>query len=239
MPTTRTPPASKTAPAPGQTSAANAAPPVPSRRELNKAATRQAITDAALLLLRSKGPGNFTVEDIADAAGISRRTFFNYFSSTEAALASVTHGFLDNALAQFRLRPADEPILESARAALIQLADPMTVAPMAELYSLAQSNPQLNRSELEAWDHCTAEIIDAARERFARTAGTELDELYLRALAGSIISCGKAAMDVWFARRGADLSAASLSTLRQLLIDAMGLLGSGFMPTATLSTDRH
>ena len=239
MPTTRTPPASKTAPAPGQTSAANAAPPVPSRRELNKAATRQAITDAALLLLRSKGPGNFTVEDIADAAGISRRTFFNYFSSTEAALASVTHGFLDNALAQFRLRPADEPILESARAALIQLADPMTVAPMAELYSLAQSNPQLNRSELEAWDHCTAEIIDAARERFARTAGTELDELYLRALAGSIISCGKAAMDVWFARCGADLSAASLSTLRQLLIDAMGLLGSGFMPTATLSTDRH
>ena len=144
------------------------------------------------------------MEDIADAAGISRRTFFNYFSSTEAALASVTHGFLDNALAQFRLRPADEPILESARAALIQLADPMTVAPMAELYSLSQSNPQLNRSELEAWDHCTAEIIDAARERFARTPGAELDELYLRALAGSIISCGKAAMDVWFAelRRG-------------------------------------
>jgi len=210
-----------------------------SRRELNKAATRQAISDAALQLLRSKGPGNFTVEDIAEAAAISRRTFFNYFSSTEAALASVTHGFLDNALAQFRLRPADEPILESARAALVQLADPMTVAPMAELYSLAQSNPQLNRSELEAWDHCTAQIIEAARERFARTSGKELDELYLRALAGSVISCGKAAMDVWFAQYGADLSARSLSKLRQLLIDAMGLLGSGFTPTANLSIDRH
>ena len=210
-----------------------------SRRELNKAATRQAISDAALQLLRSKGPGNFTVEDIAEAAAISRRTFFNYFSSTEAALASVTHGFLDNALAQFRLRPADEPILESARAALVQLADPMTVAPMAELYSLAQSSPQLNRSELEAWDHCTAQIIEAARERFARTSGKELDELYLRALAGSVISCGKAAMDVWFAQYGTDLSARSLSKLRQLLIDAMGLLGSGFTPTANLSIDRH
>jgi AcrR family transcriptional regulator len=213
--------------------------PAPSRRELNKAATRQAISDAALELLRRKGPGNFTVEDIADAAAISRRTFFNYFSSTEAALASVTHGFLDNALAQFRLRPSDEPILESARAALVQLADPMTVAPMAELYSLSQSNPQLNRSELEAWDHCTEQIIDAARERFARNPSAEIDELYLRALAGSVISCGKAAMDVWFARCGADLSAESLSTLRQLLIDAMGLLGSGFTPTASLSTDRH
>ncbi|BCW70243.1 TetR/AcrR family transcriptional regulator [Arthrobacter sp. NicSoilB8] len=213
----------------------------PNRRELNKAATRQAITDAALDLLRTRGPGNFTVEDIAEAAGISRRTFFNYFGSTEAALASVTFGFLDTALQQFRLRPAEEPILESARAALVELADPMTVAPVAEIYSLGQANPQLSRSELEAWDHCTAQIIEAARERFARRAGGEIDELYLRALAGSIISCGKAAMDVWFARCGGDLSPASLSILRQLLIDSMSLLGSGFAsrsPSAP-SPDRH
>lgn len=206
-----------------------------SRRELNKAATRQAITDAALALLRSNGPGNFTVEDIADAAGISRRTFFNYFSSTEAAIAAVTFGFLDKALQQFRLRPAGEPFLESARAALVELADPMTVAPLAELYSLGQANPQLSRSELEAWDHCTAEIITAARERFSE--GVELDELYLRALAGSVISCGKAAMDVWFLRCGGSLNPESLSALRQLLIDSMGLLGSGFArPAASLST---
>ena len=86
---------------------ASASPPpaaAPSRRELNKAATRQSITDAALALLRSSGPGNFTVEDIADAAGISRRTFFNYFSSTDAALASITHGFLNNAIQQLQLR---------------------------------------------------------------------------------------------------------------------------------------
>ena len=199
-----------------------------SRRELNKAATRQAITDAALTALRAKGPGNFTVEDIAGSAGISRRTFFNYFSSIEAALASVTHGFLDNALQQFRLRPANEPILESARAALMQLADPMTVAPLAELFTLTQENALLSRSELEAWDHCTEEIISAARERFTGTPGAVVDELYLRALAGSVISCGKAAMDVWFAQCGADLSPASLAVLRQLLIDAMSHLGSGF-----------
>nr|WP_261792192.1 TetR/AcrR family transcriptional regulator [Arthrobacter sp. PM3] len=216
-------------------------PAVPSRRERNKAATRQAITDSAMDLLRTRGPGNFTVEDIAEAAGISRRTFFNYFGSTEAAMASVTFGFLDTALQQFRLRPAGEPILESARAALVALADPMTVAPVAELYSLGQTNPQLSRSELEAWDHCTAQIIDAARERFALTAGGDVDELYLRALAGSVISCGKAAMDVWFARCGGDLGPASLAVLRQLLIDSMGLLGSGFAShsPATPSPDRH
>ncbi len=220
--------------------------PAPSRRELNKAATRQSITDAALGLLRSRGPGNFTVEDIADAAGISRRTFFNYFASTEAAIASITFSFLDTALQQFRRRPASEPIMEAARAALVELADPMTVAPVAELHSLGQSNPQLSRSELEAWDHCTEQIIQAARERVGGVnaaadgvadVGTGTDELYLRALAGSVISCGKAAMDVWFARCGGDLSPASLATLRQLLIDAISLLGSGFAGPAPGPTD--
>jgi AcrR family transcriptional regulator len=210
-----------------------AQPPAPtSRRELNKAATRQAISDSTLGLLRSAGPGKFTVEDIAESAGISRRTFFNYFSSTEAAIASVTHGFLDTALQQFRLRPADEPILESARAALVELADPMTVAPMAELFSLTQASPLLARSELEAWDHCTEQIIAAARERAARNPAADMDELYLRALAGSVISCGKAAMEVWFSRCGTDLSAESLAILRQLLIDSMALLGSGFAAPA-------
>jgi len=220
-----------------------------SRRELNKAATRQSITDSTLALLRQHGPGNFTVEDIAEAAGISRRTFFNYFSSTEAAIASVTNGFLDSALELFRQRPADEPILESARAALVGLADPMTVAPLAELFGLTQGNPLMARSELEAWDHCTEQIVAAARERSRRTKqgpgagqdtgteqdtgaeqgpGAEQEELYVRALAGSVVSCGKAAMDVWFRRCGPDLSPGSLAILRQLLIDSMGLLGSGF-----------
>jgi AcrR family transcriptional regulator len=216
-------------------------PPAPSRRELNKAATRQAITDAALALLRSRGPGNFTVEDIADAAGISRRTFFNYFSSTEAALASVTHGFLDNAIQQFKLRPADEPILQSAQEALMALADPMTVAPLAELFTLTQQSSLMSHSELEAWDHCREQITAVARGRAAAAPGAE-NELYLRALAGSVISCGKAAMEVWFARRGADLSPASLAELRQLLIDAMALLGSGFTagstPAPSLSASR-
>lgn len=199
----------------------------PSRRELNKAATRQAITDASLALLRAKGPGNFTAEDIAEAAGISRRTFFNYFSSTDAALASIVHNFLDNAIQQLRLRPAEEPLLKSAEAALVALADPKAVAPLAELFALTQQSPLMSHTELEAWDHCRAQVFAVARERVAGTPDGQ-DELYIHALAGSVISCGKAAMEVWFSRRGPDLSPASLAELRQLLIDAMALLGAGF-----------
>ncbi|MBT2248591.1 TetR family transcriptional regulator [Arthrobacter sp. BHU FT2] len=205
--------------------------PAPSRRELNKAATRQAITDAALSLLRSKGPGGFTAEDIAEAAGISRRTFFNYFSSTDAALASVTHGFLDIVIRQLELRPAEEPLLEAAQAALMALADPKTVEPLAELFALTQHSQLMAHTDLEAWDHCRTQVFAVARDRVAR-APDGADELYVHALAGSVISCGKAAMEVWFSRRGTDLSPESLAELRQLLIDSMALLGSGFSPPA-------
>lgn len=211
--------------------------PTLSRRELNKAATRKAIAGAALAQLRDKGPGNFTVEDIAAAAGISRRTFFNYFSSLEAALASVTDSFLESALDEFRKRPADEPVLESARAALMALADPMAVAPMAELFSLTHNDRTLARSELEAWEHCTTQISNAVRGRF----GNGIGDLYVRALAGAVISCGKAAMTVWFEHRGPDFSPESLDELRRHLIDAMGLLGSGFstVDLPTPSKERH
>ncbi|ADX72462.1 transcriptional regulator [Pseudarthrobacter phenanthrenivorans Sphe3] len=220
-------------------SGASPAPAVPpSRRELNKAATRQAITDAALDLLRSKGPGNFTVEDIADAAGISRRTFFNYFSSTDAALASIVHAFLDNAIQQLRLRPAEEPVLDSAQAALMSLADPEAVSPLAELFTLTQNSPLMANTELQAWDHCREQVFAVARERVAGTPGGK-DELYVHALAGSVMSCGKAAMEVWFSRRGADLSPGSLAELRQLLIDAMALLGSGFTPGNLAPSPSH
>ena len=212
-------------PSPGPTPASQ------SRREHNKAATRQAITDAALEPLRAKGPGNFTVEDIAEAAGISRRTFFNYFSTTDAALASIVHGFLHNAIQQLRLRPVDEPLLESAQAALMALADPKAIAPLAELFTLTQQSPLMAHTELEAWDHCRGQVFTVARERLADTPGGQ-DELYVHALAGAVISCGKAAMEVWFTRRGPDLSPGSLAELRQLLIDAMALLGTGFTTPA-------
>jgi hypothetical protein len=39
-------------------------------------------------------------------------------------------------------------------------------------------------------------------------------------------------MEVWFTRRGPDLSPRSLAELRQLLIDAMALLGTGFTTPA-------
>src|SRR5207342_1939710 len=52
-------------------------------RERKKLATRRALSAAALRLAREHGPQNVRVDDIAEAAGVSPRTYNNYFSSRE------------------------------------------------------------------------------------------------------------------------------------------------------------
>ncbi|GIE87377.1 TetR/AcrR family transcriptional regulator [Actinoplanes regularis] len=60
--------------------------PEPGLRERKKAATRQALHEASLRLAFEHGPEKVTVEAIADEAGVSRRTFSNYFANKEEAL---------------------------------------------------------------------------------------------------------------------------------------------------------
>ncbi|MGG5170619.1 TetR family transcriptional regulator [Pseudarthrobacter sp. J1738] len=201
------------------------APELHSRREQNKLATRQAIIQAALLLLRNHGLGQFTADQLAEEAGISRRTFFNYFPSPEAALAATTEGFLDVAIASFYDRPADESLLDSAIAAVSALADPGHLGPMAEVCSLTIGQAQMSRFQLEAWDNATARLTEATLQRL----GPDTDQLYVRAMVGAVIACGKAAMEIWLERHGGkDNTPESLAELRQLLVESISLLRDGF-----------
>jgi AcrR family transcriptional regulator len=74
-------PADQPVPA-GQLTAA----PVSSGQERRRRRTQRALQNAAIALVGRRGLAEVTVEEIAAAAGVSRRTFFNHFPTKAAAL---------------------------------------------------------------------------------------------------------------------------------------------------------
>lgn len=62
---------------------------VPGLRERKKQATRNAIAEAAVRLAAEHGVENVTVEAISEAAGVSPRTFFNYFPTHDDAFVLI------------------------------------------------------------------------------------------------------------------------------------------------------
>ena len=64
------------------------------RRRLKPAVRRSELLDAALRVLRSKGPAKVRVEDVTRAAGAAKGTFYLYFSSWEDLLVAVREHLL-------------------------------------------------------------------------------------------------------------------------------------------------
>lgn len=71
-------------------------------RARKREATRQAITAAARHFTATAGLNGFTIEQVCEEAGVSRRTFFNYFPSKEDAIIGyLLDEFPADAMAQF------------------------------------------------------------------------------------------------------------------------------------------
>ena len=81
------------------------------KRELNKRATREALDAAAKQLFAERGYANTTVRDIADAAGVTERTFFRYFAGKEELILDEVLGWMPVLQQAILARPADEPPL--------------------------------------------------------------------------------------------------------------------------------
>jgi AcrR family transcriptional regulator len=183
-------------------------PPV-SLRERKKLATRRLLRRAALELVAERGLANVTVEDIAEAAEVSPRTFFNYFPSKEAALFG---GESDRATALrdrvARLAPG-VPALEVLRTVMAQDAEAMA----AELRSLggdpadwlrrmkvARTDPHVRAAQAA---HMAA-IERAIGDGLATRLGVDPDtDLYPWVLAAAAVGVVRACMAFWAGSGGA------------------------------------
>src|SRR5246127_3717437 len=92
-------------------------------RERKKLATRQALGMAAMRLAIERGLDNVLVEDIADAAGVSARTFNNYFASKYEAICALQQARAVRIGDALRARPAGEPLWESVTQAVLSQFD--------------------------------------------------------------------------------------------------------------------
>ncbi|MEU6790320.1 helix-turn-helix domain-containing protein [Nonomuraea wenchangensis] len=85
------------------------------RRERKKAATRQAIADAALKLFLERGYDEVGIREIADAADVSTTTLFKHFPVKEALVFDEDSGQEARLLAAVRERPEGQSIPAALR----------------------------------------------------------------------------------------------------------------------------
>lgn len=94
-----------------------------SLQERKQELVRTEIFNAAWALFGQRGYEATTVADIAAAAGVSRRTFFRYFSSKEDVLVETSDDLAEAMLAAMAERPLDEPPLVAIERALVPVLE--------------------------------------------------------------------------------------------------------------------
>lgn len=150
-------------------------------RERNKLRRRQQITEAALRLFAARGFDGVTIEEIADAADVSRRTFFRYFARKEDVIVAWKQQMADELRAALAERADDESPLDAAHGALATVVAGYADQPELTLglMRLFEGGPKLHDgADYEDWDVVLADGIarrmnlDAARDSTPRLIAT-------------------------------------------------------------------
>jgi AcrR family transcriptional regulator len=164
----------------------------PSLRERKKQATREALRAAALRLALERGPENVRVDDIAEAAGVSPRTYNNYFSSREQAIiAAVTAERASRIRAAVTARPADVSLADAVIDAVVgQYTDPDDHAREALL--MITASPALRACYVDTVTTIEETLAEAIAERCQG-----MDRLTAQVLSASVGAAAKLALRQW------------------------------------------
>jgi AcrR family transcriptional regulator len=168
-------------------------------RERKKEATREALHEAALRLAGVSGPDGITIDDIADAAGVSRRTFSNYFGSKEEAFLHRDRTRMRTLLDLIQARPARE----SAWTALTQAAFEL-YALVGERDPLWLAQTRLVRTHPSLAAHQVAAYAALERDLAALIAPRLVPDQWLKLraqlMAAAYLSTLRIALQAWLDR---------------------------------------
>jgi AcrR family transcriptional regulator len=200
-------------------------------REQKKAATRDALSAAALRLAEEHGLDQVTVDEIAAAAGVSPRTFFNYFPTKEDAIVGISPALTVAVVEALRAQPESRHPLDALRAAIHAAADELEAEPdtwfiRRRLTSRYASVAMLHSASLAAVER---ELV----VEIARRTGLDPDtDVYPSSLVGATLSVTRTALAVWGerGRRG---------SLPALFDEAFDQLERGFATVPTRPARRR
>lgn len=158
--------------------------PVVGRRERKKAATRQAIADAALRLFLERGYDAVGIREIAEAADMSTTTLFKHFPSKEALVFDLDEDREAALVGAVRDRPAGQGVVDALHdyvrtGFLVSVGDPR----LAEFVGLVDSTPALRAYAERMWTRHTDALAAVIAEEF----GADRDDLRCATLARFVL----------------------------------------------------
>ena len=184
-------------------------------RERKKTETRAALSTAALRLALAKGVDNVRVDEIAEAANVSPRTYNNYFPSREHAIvAGITATRALQVVEELRARPSDEPLIDSIVAAFTE----QYREPPSEALALINSTPSLREAYLDSVSSMEPPIAEVIAERLGKDqAGAEV-------LAAAVSAAARIAVQRWVNVRPSGLVVIPAGSVEDHLREAIGHL---------------
>ncbi|WP_127089992.1 TetR/AcrR family transcriptional regulator [Aquabacter cavernae] len=128
--------------------------------------TLQRITDAGIGLFIEKGYEATTLDAIAEAAGISRRTFFYYFKSKDEILLSLQSGVGDMLVNALRDVPHEKRPLDAIREAILNVCALIPPDDMIAIDRLMRSSPAVQARKQASYVEQERALFAALRERW-------------------------------------------------------------------------
>jgi AcrR family transcriptional regulator len=186
--------------------------------------TRVALRRAATELFASQGVEATSAEQIAEAAGVTVRTFYRHFPSKHDLLFAD----YDTGLQWFRKalagRPAGEPVIESVRAAIFAFPYDVQALTQMAAFRAEQLDPErivghLRQVEADLADAITEHLERRAPVQEGRGEPDETGRLDVVVTARVVAAAVFGAMEVWMQRDTrslADLADVTQATLAAL-----------------------
>lgn len=168
-------------------------------RERKRRQTRQALVGAAMRLFGEKGYDETTVAQIAAAAGVSTKTFFNYFASKDEVLFPHLAGRIDRAVSVIEHRgPDEDPADVLIRAMEQMLADAVRDELAAGLASarlpLLVSVPAVQAATLHRYFLAETRLAEALHRAYPDILDPEAAAAVIGSLMGAVLAAALASM---------------------------------------------